>query len=130
MKWCRVFAVVLAACLAGCFPMHFNACPGADGRVVDSVTAAPIPDATVTLTMRGRGRDRIVKSTTTDAGGRFKFLPEKSWGVYIIPMDFVPLLADIDASASGYRHAVCQARAFPDGPGTVDCGDIRLDKQP
>lgn len=130
MKLSRVLAVTLAACLAGCFPMHFNACPGAEGRVIDSVTAIPIANATVTLTLRGRREDRLVKSTTTDASGRFAFLPDKSWGVYIVPMDFAPLLADVDASASGYGHAACQARSFPDGPGTADCGDIRLDKQP
>jgi len=110
--------------------MHFNACPGAEGRVVDSNTAMPVANATVTLTLHDRGKNRLVKSTTTDARGRFAFLPDKSWGVYIVPMDFAPLLADVDASASGYGHAACQAISFPSGPGTTDCDDIRLDKQP
>ena len=130
MRSSRMLAVGLAACLAGCFPVHFNACPGAEGRAVDSATAMPIANATVSLTQRGQGKGRLVKSTTTDSSGRFSFVPEKSWGVYIVPMDFAPLLAEVDVVAPGYDHATCQARSFPDGPGIANCGDIRLNKQP
>jgi hypothetical protein len=126
----RILAVALVPCLSGCFPMHFNVYPGAGGRVVDASTSAPIANAIVTLTPGGLAQGHPAKSIRTDSDGRFSFAPEKAWGVYVVPMDFAPLLARISVSAPGYDDGTCQVRSSPDGPGIAACGDVRLAKRP
>ena len=109
--------------------MRFNVYPGVDGRVVDANSSDAIVNATVTVTPGGLAKGKPAKSTTTGADGRFSVAPDKSWSVYVVPMDFAPLTAQVTASAPGYSQGVCQIKSSPDGSGTGACGDIHLEKR-
>ena len=121
--------IVLATTLAGCFPMHFTEFPGASGRVVDATTSNPVSGAQVAVALSSPERNSGPKSAVTDSGGIFSIPPEKHWGIYIIPMDFLGFFGKVTVSAPGYASVERDIRSSPVGPETTTYGDITLEKQ-
>jgi hypothetical protein len=124
-----LFAVALSTSLAGCFPMHFTEYPGASGRVVDATTSSPISGAEVVVVLSSPEKNGGPKTTVTDSNGLFSIRPEKQWGVYIIPMDYIGFFGRVTVSAPGYVSSQCDVRSSPVGPETTACGEIALEKK-
>ena len=104
--------------------------PGATGRVVDSATSAPIENAKVTVFAAGMRSERPVAVTTTDRAGHFSLPPVHGWILYIVPMDLMANGGNLQVEAPGYAAASRSIRSYPQGPPSVNCGELKLEKVP
>ena len=122
-----LLVVSIIISLTGCFPMHFVTRPGISGTVVDDATSRPVVDATVTLRMQAvRGGIATSTSTTTDAKGTFSVAPERRWGIYVVPMDFIGLFGTAEFRATGYAETSRELRSSPAGLAVLNLGEVRL----
>ena len=127
----RIWAVALVLPLmAGCFPMRIVKTPGVAGRVVGSSNSAPIQGATVSVMFDGMRSGRAPVRLSTDGAGRFVLPAVHGWIIYIVPMDFMGYRGEVRVDASGYQPSSKSLRSSPEGPATVDCGDIVLERVP
>jgi len=122
--------LLIAACLAmvACVPMRIIDRPGATGKVVDSLSAAPIYGARVTLALDGHRADARVASATTDVDGRFAIPAVHTWIIYVVPMDFMAYLGHLRVESAGYASASLALQSSPKGPGTIDYGTIPVSR--
>ena len=127
----RICAVaVVLPFIAGCFPMRIVKTPGATGRVIDSATLAPIDNAKVTVFAGGIGSERPVAVTITNLAGYFSLPPVHGWILYIVPMDLMANGGNLHVEALGYAAASRSIRSYPQGPPSVDCGELKLERVP
>jgi len=123
-----LLVIIMATCLSGCFPMRFIEFPGASGRVIDSKTAAPIPNAEVTVSLN-QSPEKKTKTVITDSSGVFTIKASKQWGIYILPMDFMSCLGQISVCAKGYKNELKSFQFSPMGPEKTIYGDIMLESK-
>lgn len=109
--------------------MHFTEFPGVSGRVVDAKTSSPISGAEVTVSLSSPAKNTGPKMAATDSDGAFSIQPEKHWGIYIIPMDFMGFFGQVTVNASGYSAAQRDIRSSPIGPEATAYGEIALERQ-
>lgn len=115
--------------LAGCFPMRFTEFPGASGRVVDATSSNPVGGAEVTVTLSSPETNSGPNTAYTDASGMFLIPPQKQWGIYIVPMDFIGFFGKVTVTARGYAPLQRDIRSSPVGPESTDYGELLLEKQ-
>jgi hypothetical protein len=126
-----LLVVSIVISLTGCFPMHFVTRPGISGTVVDDATSRPVIDTTVTLRMQPvHGGIATSTSANTDAKGTFSIAPERHWGIYIVPMDFMGLFGTAEFRAPGYAETSREVRTNPAGLAVVPLGEVRLRTTP
>lgn len=125
----RLLIILVSLVLASCFPMRFTDLPGASGRIIDARTEKPVANAKITLTLQNPGEKNGPIMATTDEDGKFLIKPKKSWGIYIVPMDFVGYFGKISIDAVGYSPVQKDLRSSPTGPDIIKYGDIKIQSQ-
>jgi len=87
-----LWLMALCVMATGCFPYHYTTRIGFSGRVVDAENNKPLAKAQISMTAGGRANEIIVAFTRLD--GSFNVPPQKKWGIWIIPQDYL-----------GWQHA-------------------------
>ena len=116
-----------ALLIGGCFPYHFTMRQGVSGVVVDAVTSAPIPKATVGVVSRVSGSPVAPVSATCDSHGAFRIPPLLRWGIYFMPMDVIGPSKEVFVDADGFVPTKIHLRGGPMGPREIALGEVRLE---
>ena len=113
--------------VCGCVPYHFVERPG---NVVDTETYEPIEDVMVQLEASEESvyaPSAVAVKTKTSNDGAFHIQPKKKWGIYIVPMDFLPAPYTLAFAHEEYStRSISFSYVFGDKSETVDIGTVSL----
>ena len=121
--------LLIAIGLSGCvIPFKYSTQQGAAGFVRDESNGAAIQGAVVVIS-QGRRNISIAK-TETQSDGTFRLPGTTKWGVYMVPMDPIPIPWSLKVSAEGYLDYNLDESTSILQKSIRNIGEIKMKKEP
>jgi hypothetical protein len=115
--------------LSGCvIPYKYSTQQGAAGFVSDESNGTPIQGAVVVVS---QGRQNFsTTETETQSDGTFSLPGTTKWGIYMVPMDPIPIPWSLKVSAEGYLDYSVDESTSILQKSIRNLGEIKMKKEP